>query len=85
MKRTGGKIKLGKPESKQEVVHIRKEAPEPPKTSPQQAYLDDIKHAGSVAQIKNIVSLSEKDSELAGWQKEAIKKYGITISQTLDI
>lgn len=47
-------------------------------------YEAEIKAAGSIDEIKKVVSASAKDSDLAGWQKENIKKYGIEISKTLD-
>lgn len=51
---------------------------------PYEAYRLEIKNAGSIEEIKKAVSTSAKDSDLAGWQKEIIRKYGIEVSQTLD-
>lgn len=74
--------------AKQEPGEVKKEAakppPEPEKVSSQAAYLAEIKSANSIAEIKQIVATSAKDSDMATWQKEAIKKYGIELSKTFD-
>jgi hypothetical protein len=75
--------RLGKVEVKHEQP-IKKEAPEPPKISPYEAYLTEIKDAGSPAEIQKIVSVSSKDFELSQKQRETIKNYGIEISRTID-
>ena len=56
-----------------------------PEMPPYERYKYDIDHAGSIDEIKKLVRLGESDNDLAGWQKEQVKKLGIAKSQTLDI
>lgn len=59
--------------------------PKAPEMSPYDRYRYDIAHANSIDEIKKLVGLAQKDSELTGWQKEQVKKIGIDNSQKLDI
>lgn len=69
---------------------VRIETPEPkmvveePKIPTYESYKVALKYAGSVDEVKKIVANSARDPELAGWQKDFIKKYGIEVSQKLD-
>lgn len=47
-------------------------------------YREDIKAAGSAAEIERIVRLSERDISLADWQKRQIKDFGVNTSRIFE-
>jgi hypothetical protein len=58
---------------------------QPTEMTPFEAYQSELKAANSIEEIKKIVSVSAKDSDLSVGQKESIKTLGMQLSQNMDL